>query len=838
MVFGAAQSSSPFPSTMASSSPAFGSSVPVFGSSSTPTTFGSPSSFGGSSLFGQKPAFGGFVSTHTQTSPFGGATQPSQQTFGSSISGSSTPFGTSSQPAFGSIGTPAFGATSIPAFAAMSTPAFGGTSTLTFGSTSSPTFGNTGSVFGVSSAPAFDGGVAFGSISSPTFGNIGSAFGVSSAHAFGGGVAFGASSNPMFGSLSMSAFGSSSTPFGASSNPACGASSTPAFSFGSTQAFGQSNSAVGSKSPIGRTTSPFGVQSSAFGSHTPTSTFGSQRGGSKVARYSSRSVANSGTSGKAAKIESISAMSVYKDKSHEELRWEDYQLGQDKFYVYPVETILDRENFTLEDLLDEDEIIQECKALHSRLINFLSGRAQVEQLIRYIVEEATEDTEKKQTFKFPFIACEIFTCEVDIILKTLAEDEELMNLLFSFLESNHSHSNLLAGYFSKVVVCLLLRKTVPFMQYVQAHQDIVKKLVELIDITPVMEVLIRLIGVDEHVYLNHADAMQWIEDTDVLEMIVDKFISSNSPGVHANAAETLCAITRFAPAGLTAKISSPSFIERLFRHALEDSRPKSVLDNSLSLCISLLDPKRFAFGAYHTYNRQITNGSTVTANPEIVEGMLEGLGDLLKLLDFSSAENPLLTTFGKLQPPLGRHRLKVNRLLDLISVLITVSSEANEKKLIDLGAVKRIIYLFFEYPYNNFLHHHVENIIISCLERNSSSLWEHILRDCDLVGKIIQAEKCVTLDADTNKPTIPAEGKSSPRIGSIGHLTRVSNKLIQLGNSNGVIQEHLQGNSEWTDWYINVLSSRNAVENVYQWACGRPTALQESSKRKVPLSSN
>lgn len=83
-------------------------------------------------------------------------------------------------------------------------------------------------------------------------------------------------------------------------------------------------------------------------------------------------------------------------------------------------------------------------------------------------------------YRFPFIACEIFTCEVDIILKTLVEDEEvrnltleafftsnifdkafiadciaswqLMNLLFSFLDPKPSHSNLLAGYFSKVLI--------------------------------------------------------------------------------------------------------------------------------------------------------------------------------------------------------------------------------------------------------------------------------------------------------------------------------------------------------------------------------------------------
>jgi len=42
------------------------------------------------------------------------------------------------------------------------------------------------------------------------------------------------------------------------------------------------------------------------------------------------------------------------------------------------------------------------------------------------------------------------------------------------------------------------------------------------------QVLIRLIGADEHMYVSHVNAMQWIEDTNVLEMIADKFSSSVS----------------------------------------------------------------------------------------------------------------------------------------------------------------------------------------------------------------------------------------------------------------------------------------------------------------------
>ncbi|CAN6345627.1 unnamed protein product [Urochloa humidicola] len=493
----------------------------------------------------------------------------------------------------------------------------------------------------------------------------------------------------------------------------------------------------------------------------------------------------------------------------------------------PVDTILDKENFTLEELLDEDEIIQECKALNTRLINFLRDKAQVEQLLRYIVEEVPEDSEKKRSFKFPFIACEIFTCEIDIILRTLVEDVELMGLLFSFVKPDHPHSTLLAGYFSKVVICLMLRKTAPLMNYVQDHPDIVVQLVDLIGITSIMEVLMRLIGADETIYSNFADTLQWLENTDVLEMIVDKFSSSDSPEVHANAAEILSAVTRCAPPALAAKICSPSFVGRLLRHALEESRPKSVLVHSLSVCISLLDPKRLASASYQAFRSNLSHGSLVTASPETVDGMLESLGDLLKLLDITSSENVLPTTYGCLRPPLGKHRLKI---VEFISVLLTIGSEIAEKELISQSAIKHCIDLFFQYPYNNFLHHHVENIIVSCLEVKRNQLIDHVLNDCDLVGKVLAAEKQSSLSVDSNGPTLPSEGKKPPRIGNIGHITRIANKLIQLGNSSSVIQNHLQENSGWAEWQTGVLVKRNEVENVYHWACGRPTSLHERGR--------
>ncbi|KAG7947211.1 hypothetical protein I3843_14G082200 [Carya illinoinensis] len=495
----------------------------------------------------------------------------------------------------------------------------------------------------------------------------------------------------------------------------------------------------------------------------------------------------------------------------------------------PVESLLDKENFTLEELLDEEEIIQECKALNSRLINFLQDRAQVEQLLHYIVDEAPEDAESKRVFKFPFISCEIFTCEIDVILKTLVDEEELMNLLFSFLEPNRPRSTLLAGYFSKVVICIMIRKTVPLMNYVQAHQDVFCHLVDLIGITSIMEVLIRLVGADDHSYPNYVDVMQWLAESNLLEMIVDKLSPSSPPEVHANAAETVCAITRNASSALATKLSSPSFVARIFGHALEDSQSKSCLLHSLSVCISLLDPKRSTASTFmfHSFRSQHMYEPPISAKPETISAMLPKLGDLLALLNVSSHEKILPTTYGELRPPLGKHRLKI---VEFIAVLLKTANDAAENELVSTGTIRRVIDLFFEYPYNNSLHHHVESIVFSCLDSKSDSIANHLLRECNLIGKILQTDKEPILSDDSNQPTIPAAGKRAPRVGNIGHIRRISNKLVQLGNSQSHIQACLQENSEWSEWQATVLHECNVVENVFRWACGRPTALQDRTR--------
>ncbi|KAJ7539347.1 hypothetical protein O6H91_11G088200 [Diphasiastrum complanatum] len=468
----------------------------------------------------------------------------------------------------------------------------------------------------------------------------------------------------------------------------------------------------------------------------------------------------------------------------------------------PVESVLDKEVYTLEELLDEEDIIQECKATNGRLINYLQGKPQVQQMIHYVIDEPFEGADDKRAFKFPFISCEIFTCEIEVILKTVAENNELMDLLFSFLDADRPHGTLLAGYFSK---------------------GMLKKLVDLIGITSIMEVLMRLVGADDILSTFHSNSLQWLADTDLLEMLVDKLSPPNSSEVHANAAETLSAVTRTAPSSLSSKLSSPRFINRLFSHALEDPQSNSTLIHSLSVCISLLNPKRPATLAAGGVRVQHALEPAPAANPEIIDGMLQRLGDLLKLLDVSTDDRVLSTTYGELRPPFGINRLKI---VEFVAVLLRTNSEAVRQELVRLEAIRTILNFFFDYPFNNMLHHHVESIINSCMDSNSTVLADNLFKDCDFVSRLLAAD-ANPYSPDTRPEPRASTSKAPPRIGNMGHLMRIANKLVQVGNTNSQIQSYMQENTEWMKWHSTVLYNRNMLENVYQWTCGRPTAVQE-----------
>ena len=42
------------------------------------------------------------------------------------------------------------------------------------------------------------------------------------------------------------------------------------------------------------------------------------------------------------------------------------------------------------------------------------------------------------------------------------------------------------------------------------------------------------------------------------------------------------------------------------------------------------------------------------------------------------------------------------------------------------------------------------------------------------------------------QPTLPAADKKQPKAGNLGHITRIANKIVQIGQGKKSIQTHIQ----------------------------------------------
>ena len=62
--------------------------------------------------------------------------------------------------------------------------------------------------------------------------------------------------------------------------------------------------------------------------------------------------------------------------------------------VSAIETILDKPSFTLEELLEEDEVLQECRSENAKLLTFLSLPSSLEKLFEYITEEPPASSDR------------------------------------------------------------------------------------------------------------------------------------------------------------------------------------------------------------------------------------------------------------------------------------------------------------------------------------------------------------------------------------------------------------------------------------------------------------
>ncbi|XP_068097365.1 serine/threonine-protein phosphatase 6 regulatory subunit 1-like isoform X2 [Hyperolius riggenbachi] len=508
-----------------------------------------------------------------------------------------------------------------------------------------------------------------------------------------------------------------------------------------------------------------------------------------------------------------------------------------------VDTLLERENVTLSELLDEEDVLQECKVVNRKLVQFLVQPQHMEELVTYITQEPSSDMDEKLRYKYASVSCEILTADVSQINDSLGEDESLLKQLYGFLQNNEDLNPLLASFFSKVMGILINRKTEQIVAFLRKKEDFVNLLLRHIGTSAIMDLLLRLLTCVEQPQLRQ-DVFNWLNEEKIVQRLIEMIHPSKDDNQHSNASQSLCDIIRLSreqmiqiqdspePDQLLATLEKQETIEQLLTNMFEGEHNESVIVNGIQVLLTLLEPRKpraelgGLTGFYCTLegiemNASGLDGSTNTqASLGTLLAIKQRLPEFHQLLIDPPKKESLQTTWGVLDPPLGNTRLHVVKLL---ASAINANNKALNQELIRLDSINTILNLYFRYMYNNFLHSQVEVCIATVLnsapleetnegEVQENELVKYLLQKCELVQRILSAWE------DNEKE----QSEGGRRKGFMGHLTKIANSLVQSADKGansaliGELVKELSGEQQeqWENFVSGSLMDINKKNTV------------------------
>ena len=207
--------------------------------------------------------------------------------------------------------------------------------------------------------------------------------------------------------------------------------------------------------------------------------------------------------------------------------------------ISTIDTLLDKANVSLEELLDESDLIQELKAHNTKLIEFLRDVNTLKRLLNYVIAPASppndadseeeepgkegvvekgpakarrlaiktamseekhdEEYEKleKQRLKYAYVACEILSSETWSILEALMSNIPHLTRFWDFIRRDPPLDPLQAGYFTKVNETLLEKKTEDMLEFFKNLPNIVPAILQHVDCPMIMDLLLKIISLEK-----------------------------------------------------------------------------------------------------------------------------------------------------------------------------------------------------------------------------------------------------------------------------------------------------------------------------------------------------
>lgn len=472
-----------------------------------------------------------------------------------------------------------------------------------------------------------------------------------------------------------------------------------------------------------------------------------------------------------------------------------------------IEALLNKEDVTLHELMDEEDILQECKSQNKKLVEYLTRPAVMEELVTLTTKEPSTDIEERWRYKYPNVACELLTCDVPTLNEKLAGDEALLAKLYSFIDTDQPLNPLLASFFSKTIGVLVARKSdqnwysyqftcLQVLEFLKSRQRCVDLLLQHLETSAIMDLVLKLVTQVEGSDMRQ-NILNWLDSQHLVQRLVKLLAPTSEVAKHANAAQLLCDMVTVAretqrtsteradPDPILNTLESGETVSLLLETILTVEKVESSIVGGIQVLLVLLGQR-----ASNTSNEGDVHGNSedTTDNEQCIKisnATLPYLEHLHKLLLEPPYKPAVKTTVGLLECPLGNTRLHVAKLL---SALLATENLKIHESLETLGTFQTLLDLFFKYTWNNFLHTQVQQCLalaINCGQRDNDIIYNNIFIKCKLIERILEA-----WDKNESKQN----KENGVRQGYMGHLINIANNIVTQCEKNNILTSFLKNN--------------------------------------------
>jgi hypothetical protein len=462
----------------------------------------------------------------------------------------------------------------------------------------------------------------------------------------------------------------------------------------------------------------------------------------------------------------------------------------------PIDDILKKPSFTLQDLLDEDDVVTETGNQKPELLAFLCTKENLSTLISYIVQDPLEDVPINVKFRYPVVACELLCSQNQDIEKILIENEDLLDRIFGFYEAPRINL-LLSNLVVKITKTITASRMEPMFAYLRRKAYFIDAYLNHLESSTVTDFFTRFVNIDGE--YDGKTVHGWLIEIGFIEKLFDRF-GKEFKEVHADLTHLVVDIISVLHSGtpLLNRFLSEESVKYLFKVIMDPENPYGFkygmkVFNKLLKVISMAQDDNADSDDEEKKNLKPDPLGPIDQLPAPVQVLISNIPQFITLLKSPTKATDEITFSND---AFGFERIVI---LEMVDNLLDLKYISANRALLESDFFPTAWELVFKFPRNNFCHRCIETIFVKFLEHSGPDAQLTLIEKTDLANTLIRVDK----SSLEEKPVPLYRPYLRRMIFCIGEIAEKSPTLNTL----------LEAIAGWNELLVEIKEERKKMEN-------------------------